>query len=203
VIGDFTEDEAVLNWTDAGNLEPLYKAVPNLEHLTLRAGSMKLGKIELPHLKELVILSAGLDKAAIASVCQARWPNLEKLHVHTGDERKFKFADLQPILEGTRFPAVRHLGLGNSEHSDAICAALVKSKLVSRLESLDLSRGTLGDQGAATLASVKWPKLEALDVSWNFLTKVGRAALKKIANTVIDGNQQRVDDDGRYVSGNE
>ena len=47
VIGDFVPDEAVLNWTDAGNLEPLYKAVPALEHLTLRAGGDQLYLVAL------------------------------------------------------------------------------------------------------------------------------------------------------------
>jgi uncharacterized protein (TIGR02996 family) len=208
VIGAFISEETELNWSDAGNLEPLYKGVPNLEHLTLRSGTMKVGKIDLPKLKELAIYTGGLDKASLNNILSAKWPHLELLQLQTGDEGNIKLKDLLPIFEGKIFPKLKHLGLGNSPYSDELCAALVQSKLPAQLESLDLSEGKLGDQGAATLASIKWPKLKSINVTENWLTKKGIAALKTIAKEVNDGGKYgQQDDEGdpenRYVSGNE
>lgn len=189
-----------------GNIEPMYKAMPNLESLVLRSGSMKIGKIDLPKLRELEILTGGLDKASLANICNAKWPHLEKLHVQTGDDGNIRLKDLQPIFDGKAFPKVKHLGLGNSPFADDICKELAKSKIAAQLETLDLSQGTLGDQGAAALAEGKWPKLKSIDVSQSWLTKTGLASLKTIAKE-IEGSKGQDDDGGdpenRYISGRE
>jgi uncharacterized protein (TIGR02996 family) len=208
VIGAFISEETELNWSDAGNMEPLYKGVPNLEHLTLRSGTMKVGKIDLPKLKELAIYTGGLDKASLTNILSAKWPHLERLQLQTGDEGNIKLKDLLPIFDGKTFPKLKHLGLGNSPYSDELCAALIQSKLPAQLESLDFSEGKLGDQGATSLASIKWPKLKSIDVTENWLTKKAIASLKTIAKEVLDGGKYgQQDDEGdpenRYVSGNE
>jgi uncharacterized protein (TIGR02996 family) len=208
VLGDFISEETELNWSALGNLEPMYKAMPNLESLVLRSGTMKLGKIDLPKLKELEILTGGLDKASLASICNAKWPQLEKLHVQTGDDGNIKLKDLQPILDGKAFPKVKHLGLGNSPYADDLCKELAKSKIASQIETLDLSQGTLGDQGAAALAEGKFPKLKSINADESWLTKKGIASLKSIAKDVETGGKYgQQDDEGdpenRYISGRE
>ena len=52
ILGDFYSEETELNWSNMGDVSPMYKAVPNLESLTLRSGTMKVGKIDLPKLRE-------------------------------------------------------------------------------------------------------------------------------------------------------
>lgn len=211
VIGDFVSEEMELNWTDMGNIEPLYKAVPNLESLTLRSGTMKLGKLVLPKLRELRILTGGLDKKSLAAITGQKWPYLEILNIQLGDENApgIKLADLSPIFAGTHFPKLTHLGLGNCDFEDAIAAELARSKIAARIEHLDLSEGTLGDEGALALATGKWPRLKSIDVHASWLTKQGIAALKSIAKHVELGTKDsgQQDDDGdptsRYVSGNE
>ena len=209
VLGDFISEETELNWSDMGNIEPIYKAVPNLESLTLRSGSMKVGKIDLPKLRELVIFTGGLDKGSLANICAAKWPHLEKLHIQTGDEGNIKLKDFQPIFDGKVFPKVKHLGLGNSPFTGEICKELARSKIAAQLESLDLSEGTLGDEGATELAAGKFPKLESMDVHESWLTKLGVATLKKLAKDVDLGTKYKgqQDDDGdpenRYISGRE
>jgi len=205
ILGDFYSEETELNWSDAGSLQAIYKAVPNLESLTVRSGSMKLGKLELPELRELNVITGGFDAGSLASVCAARWPVLERLSLELGQENNIKLKHLQPIFDGKAFPRVKHLGLGNSEISDVICEGLASSRIAAQLESLDLSRGRMGDAGALALASGKFPKLQTLDVSESWIGKQGLAALKGIAKKLEAKGQQ--DDGGdpedRYISGYE
>ncbi len=207
-LGDFHSEETELNWSDMGNISPLYKAVPNLESLTLRSGSMALGKIDLPKLRELRIISGGFDRASIKAILAAKWPQLDTLSIQLGRETAFTVKDLAPLLDGAAFPKLVHLGLGNTMISDAICGALAGSKIAARLESLDLSEGTMGDAGATALAAGKFPRLALLDVSDNYLTRAGLAALKKVAKKVDArarrGGESQRDDGGdptdRYIA---
>jgi hypothetical protein len=210
VIGDFISEETELNWSSIGNVEPMYPAMPNLESLTLRSGSMKLGKIALPKLKELFIMSGGLDKKSLAAITDQKWPHLETLNVQVGEEGspQIKLKDLAPIFTGTNFPKVKHLGLGNAPFQDEIAAELAKSKIAAQLETLDLSQGTLGDAGATALAAGKFPKLKSINVDESWLSKKGIAALKTIAKEVeVGGKYGQQEDEGdpenRYISGRE
>ncbi len=209
ILGDFYYEETELNWSNMGNLEPMYKAMPNLESLTLRSGSMAVGKIDLPKLKELVVISGGFDRKSLANICAAKWPHLETLNIQLGDETSFKLKDLAPIFDAKVFPKVKHLGLGNSGISDEICKGLASSKIAAQLESLDLSKGTMGDAGATALAAGKFPKLQHLDVTDNWISKKGLAALKGVAKKIDSsgGKEGQQDDDGdpdnRYIAARE
>jgi uncharacterized protein (TIGR02996 family) len=207
ILGDFFYEQTELNWSHAGELAPLWHAVPNLESLTVRSGTMQLGALDrLPKLRELVIITGGFDAESMASICSASWPVLERLNVQLGRAHVFTPAELAPILDGKHFPALRHLGLGNSRELDTICAALANSKLAAQLETIDLSKGTMGDAGAAALASGAFPKLVSIDVSENYLTPVGLGDLKRLVKTVIsEGRRDAQRDDGgdpddRYIA---
>jgi uncharacterized protein (TIGR02996 family) len=205
ILGDFYSEETELNWSHMGDLSPMYPAMPALRSLTLRSGSMQIGAIDLPHLETLEIITGGLDIGSLASICAASWPALTSLSIQLGAEDSFTLAHLAPILDGRRFPKVTHLGLGNSLISDDICRGLAGSAIAQQLVSLDLSNGTLGDEGARALASGSFPKLETIDVDKSFLTDEGIATLRRIAKHVTVGEQ---DDDGgnpedRYISARE
>jgi uncharacterized protein (TIGR02996 family) len=209
ILGDFYYAETELNWSHMGDVSAMYKAMPNLESLTLRSGTMRVGKIDLPNLKELVIITGGFDKKSLASICAAKWPKLETLNIQLGDEDKFSTKLLQPIFDGKAFPKVKHLGLGNSNISDDIAKGLASSKIAAQLESLDLSKGTLGDAGATALAAGRFPKLQLLDVTDNWLSSKGVAALKSVAKKVESkGGREGQQDDGgeaenRYIAARE
>ena len=206
ILGDFFYEQTELNWSDAGDLGVAWHGVPNLESLTVRSGAMKLGALDnLSKLRELVIITGGFDAGSMASICSARWPVLERLNVQLGRDHVFTPAELAPILDGKQFPALRHLGLGNSRELDTICAALANSKIAAQLETLDLSKGTLGDAGAAALASGAFPKLVSIDVSENYLTDRGLGDLKRLVKTVISQGREPQRDDGgdpddRYIA---
>lgn len=82
--------------------------------------------------------------------------------------------DHRPRTAAVRFPlpALRHLGLRNSEIQNEIAAAVASAPVVARLHTLDLSNGTLGDEGAAALLEGQpLTHLECLDLHHHFLSE--------------------------------
>jgi hypothetical protein len=188
--GDFTSDETELNWSSIGDLSRLYAAVPRLELLRLRSGRMKLGEIVLPELRELAIVTGGLDTASARSIGTATWPKLEKLDVMFGDheqDRVRSVAPIQPLLDGDAVPALRWLGIKNFTFHGELVPALLSSRLVPRLRVLDLSLGTLGDREAELLARAKSQlgHLEELVVTANYLTATGLRALEQLGCRIV------------------
>jgi len=207
-LADFQMEDSELSWSYLTNVGKLYKVLPRLEHLAFRGGSMTLGTIDLPHLKSFRVETGGLETANIKSIVSAKWPNLESLHLYFGDENYGAGGDVKkiaPILAGQGLPQLRHLGLMNADFTDNICKALPGAKILAQLETLDLSMGTMSDEGAQALAdgAAKLKHLKKLDVSDNFLTQKGMDALKGICAEVVTGEQKEPydwDEDGRYVT---
>ena len=54
--------------------------------MTLRAGSMSFGKLDLPRLKSLKVVTGGFDKKNLKEICDASWPALESLHLYLGQD---------------------------------------------------------------------------------------------------------------------
>jgi hypothetical protein len=110
--------------------------------------------------------------------------------------------DIQPILDGTAFPHLTSLGLCNTEHACDLADALPHGKLAPQLVRVDLSKGTLDDDAAETLAAnaAAFTKLEQLDVSRSFLTRdaitrLGRAFGKRVTIVAADQRYDEADDD--------
>ncbi len=205
-IGDFHCEETELNWSFVGFVEPLCKAVPNLEELTLRSGGLNAGKLAFPKLKSFTVIAGGISDKALSEIAQAKWPKLERLSVQLGNEMDSKkaFKALKPIFDAKGLKNVRHLGLGNFDASDELCTHLAKSKIAKQIEELDLSQGTLGDAGVAALVAEakQFAKLTSIDVSENYVTNAGIKSLKALAKNV-DGSHQEDDGgdvDDRYIS---
>jgi hypothetical protein len=91
---------------------------------------------------------------------------------------------------------VRRLALRNCEFADELAAALPRSPLLAQLAQLDLSMGTLSDDGAAALAA----HADALRRSTCRRGAEARAALRAIGPHVIDDGQRDDDGERRYVS---
>jgi uncharacterized protein (TIGR02996 family) len=209
-IGDFVfPDDTEISWTHVGNVAPLYKALPQLRSLRVRGGDVALGKIHLPELREFTVESGGLPRPAVKSIANAHWPKLERLVVWFGAEEYGAGGDvgqLQPLLDATGVPELKHLGLCNAEFTDELCAALAKSKVLKQLETLDLSRGTLTARGAEVLVAnaAAFKHLKHLDVTRNLLTDKAAKSLAKLCPDVARGNQRAdeldEDDDSRYVA---
>jgi uncharacterized protein (TIGR02996 family) len=205
-IGDFVyPDEMEMSWAGIGDLGRIWPLLPNLREVILQAGNMYLGEIDLPRLRSFEVRTGGLDLTDIRSICTARWPELERLVVWFGAEEygaEGTLEDIEPLLSGENLKKVTHLGLMNCEFTDAICHALPRSAIAAQLEVLDLSLGTMSDEGARALAegAGAFPRLRRLDVAQNFLTDAGVQALEGAGWEVAAYEQEEPDEGHRYVT---
>lgn len=106
------------------------------------------------NLKTLIIETADIHAANFAQICALQLPNLECLEIWLGRRlynSKFIMDRLMPILFGESFPNLAYLGLRSSDFSDLLAENIVQSPIIERLLVLDLSKGNLSDNGAATL----------------------------------------------------
>ena len=185
-IGD---EVSQISWYKVGDLGPLWRAVPELRRFGVRAGSFTLGAIQLPELRFASFQTSGLTSHDAMSIARAAWPKLAHLEVWVGQAAHGAagIEDLGPLLDRTDLPALRHLGLCNAQFTDELVERLARSKLVTRLTALDLSKGVLTDDGAARLVKHRdaFRHLEVLDVSESYLSKEAVLALQGIANTLV------------------
>ncbi len=203
-LGDFEYSECELNWSDIEDASPMWAALPRLRSLTLRGGSMTLGDIVLPELLSFTTVSGGMSGAALASIASASWPKLEKMSLQVGPEGASDAALVDPILNGTGLPELRHLGLTNCNFTAEICTKLANSKILPQLKTLDLSMGTMGPESARLLHENRgaFAHLDQIDVADNYLSDDSTTLLAGICKSVIVGDQ-RDDDEGpsaRYAS---
>ncbi|MEU0145252.1 STM4015 family protein [Streptomyces sp. NPDC006288] len=175
-VGDLVLEEAEISWIEHSDVTALLTAFPGLTHLGIRGGSgLLFPAVKHDALRELTIESGGLPAEALRGVLDSELPALERLDLWLGVSAYGGDAvvpDLAPLLTGTRFPRLHHLGLRNSELQNEIAAAIGSAPLVARLRTLDLSNGTLGDEGAAALLDGQpLTHLEELDLHHHFLTE--------------------------------
>ncbi|MBS2532269.1 STM4015 family protein [Catenulispora sp. NF23] len=175
-IGDVEAQQWEISWIKQSDLTPLLRAFPKL--LTFGArGSENLGweQRAYPELRELTFQCGGLPPEVVRAVAGSEFPELTDLELYLGTEGYFggsDVSDLDGILAGTGLPELRYLGLRNAENSDEIAAAVAHAPIVSRLEVLDLSLGSLGDEGAAALlAGQPLTHLKKLDLHHHFLSE--------------------------------
>ncbi|MFT3709278.1 MAG: hypothetical protein QM817_16685 [Archangium sp.] len=130
----------------------LWKLLPRLEELTIEMGQIGLADIDLPALKKLVIISGGFDD--LGAVQKARAPKLEHLSLWFGSPEYGGIEDGAELVDWLSTPPpahLKHLGLCNAIFADQLPKAVLGSKWLAQLTSLDLSQGTMGDEGAAVL----------------------------------------------------
>jgi len=211
-LGDMTYRDNEISWIRQSDITPLFAAFPRMEHFRLRGGDgLVLRKFRHERLKSLVIEASNLPRAVTRALGASELPALEHLEVWLGTSRygaNTKPADLAGILQGDGLPALRHLGLRNSEIVDAIAARLGRAAILSRLRSLDLSLGTLTDRGAkALLAIPELGKLERLDFHYNYLSPEMAGRVAALGPAVEAGDRREEDYWGgeahRYVAHSE
>lgn len=200
-VGDFLyPDECEISWYTVGDLTALWPALPRLAALVVQGAEMKLGTPSLPQLTELTIRTGGLDRQTMLDLCGMQLPSLRSLEVWTGDPNygcTTTFDDAAALW--ARAWPLAALGFRNSDFVDEVARALPRAPFAATLESLDLSMGTLSDDGARALAAHAdaFPKLARVDVSESFLTAAGIGALRDAFDNVI-ALEQRTGE--RYVS---
>ncbi|MBT2507996.1 STM4015 family protein [Streptomyces sp. ISL-98] len=175
-VGDMTSEQNEISWIEQSNVTGLLSAFPRLLELGVRGGSrLRFPPVHHTRLRSLVFESGGLPAEVVRGVIESELPSLDHLDLWLGVSEyggDTEITDLAPLLSGSRFPGLRHLGLRNSEIQNAIAAAIASAPVVARLDTLDLSNGTLGDEGAAALLEGQpLTHLECLDLHHHFLSE--------------------------------
>jgi uncharacterized protein (TIGR02996 family) len=214
-LGDVERDVDMAHHVIGVVGKPISKAFPKLRTLTLHSSQQSWrGKgqktfgfagLDLPELESLTIETCSLSKARVKELCAAKLPKLTKLELWFGMKEfdaDATLRDIAPILDAKAFPHLTSLGLCNTEHACDLADVLPNSKIAPQLVELDLSKGTLDDDAAETLASnaAAFPKLARLDVSESFLTstaitRLARAFGKRVAIVAEDQRYDADEDD--------
>tara|TARA_R110002096_G_scaffold42143_2_gene113519 strand:+ start:42480 stop:43835 length:1356 start_codon:yes stop_codon:yes gene_type:complete len=210
VIGDFDSEDCEISWSSMGDVGKVWPCVPNLREMTVHGGNIKLGTIDHANLEKLTIETGGLPLAAAKSLAAAKLPNLTSLTVWLGTDEyggSSNIKSIKGIFDGKGLPKVTHLGLQNSDYQDEIAKQISSAPILGQLKTLDLSMGTMSDEGGNALvaAADKFGHLDSINVDENFLSDECVTALKAAFGDKINIGEQEDDDDGqhRYVTVNE
>ncbi|WP_327320037.1 STM4015 family protein [Streptomyces sp. NBC_01235] len=219
-LADLEFGEAELSWIVQGDVTPILHSYPRLEELAVRGSNGGFGgepgllftPLRHEHLRTLRFENGGLPAEVPRGLAASDLPALEHLDLWLGEEwygRDTTVADLAPILDGSRLPALRRLGLQNADIQDEVATAVASAPVVARLTALHLGRGTLSDTGAeALLSGQPLVHLQELDLHHHFLsdamTQRVRQTLEPYGVKVDLSGQEHADDvGGRYVSAGE
>ena len=206
-VGDITPEENEISWIKQDDLSSLWEAFPNLEYLTIRGGTdLQLGQIKLHKLKVLRIETGGMSSEVVKSVGEADFPELESLTLWLGTANyggTVKIADLEPFYTCAKMPKLTYLGLCDSEIADAIAEFMATAPVLERLDVLDMSLGTLTDEGAlALLTSPYVHKLRKLDLHHHFCSDAMVNKLKELEQegVQVDTSEVQRERDWRFVA---
>lgn len=208
-IGELVCEECEISWINQSDMSPLWDAYPTIRDFRVRGGEgLSLGRLEHNALESLVIETGGLDVEVVREVAAAKLPQLEHLELWLGTDEYGANArpeDLAPILSGDKFPKLRYLGLRDSYIADDIARAVAEAPVLKQLDELDLSLGTLTDEGAqALLNSSLVPGLKRLNLDHHFMSSEMMKKFEALAIEVDVENQQKEEEYGgetyRYVA---
>ncbi|MBB2915093.1 hypothetical protein FHS43_006413 [Streptosporangium becharense] len=208
-LGAMPAEECEISWIQQSDVTPLLEAFPLLERLEVRGGSgLALRPVGHDRLRMLRLESGGLPAEVVRAVGDSELPALEYLELWLGVSEyggDVAVTDMEAVLSGARLPALRHLGLQDSEIQDQVAAAVAAAPVVDRLESLALSMGTLTDTGAEALLSGRsLAHLKRLDLHHHFLSDAMQRRLREaFAGTGVEldlSGRERPDGTRRYVA---
>ncbi len=206
-IADVSYEDCEISWLEMSDVTPVLKAFPGLTDLVVRGGTMlRLDPVRHERLTNLRFETGGLPDDVVRGVAASELPALESLELWFGVDEYGGDAtidDVAPILAGTRLPALRHLGLENSEFQDEIAAAVAHAPVVAQLTSLSLAMGVLSDEGAAALLDGQpLTHLKHLDLHHHYLSEAMQERVRQsLPGVEVDLSDAEEDDEDewRYV----
>ncbi|WP_137937889.1 STM4015 family protein [Chitinivorax sp. B] len=205
-VGDITYEECEISWIIQGRYKPLLDAFPQLEVLRIRgSSSLEIEPFEHANLRQLTIECGGLPSDIVNNLAKSRLPKLDHLELWLGtDDYGFDggikpYEQLLTTLDASR---LRYLGLKDAEIADEVAIYVATQPWLAKLETLDLSMGTLSDIGAEALFNSEYVRsLKRLDVSHHYMSDAWMEKLTELPIEVIaDEQQEAEEDDWRYVA---
>lgn len=185
-IGDMDFEDCEVSWILQGNYSKLWEALPNLKEICIKGSTdLNLGNIEHENLESLEIICGGLPEHVIEQITKAKLPNLKKLNLYLGTEDYGFDAEketIEKLLSDSDFPKLEYLGLNDSEVQDEVAELIAESKYIGQISTLDLSNGTLSDEGGKILLEIlpKYPNIKMVDLHYHFLSDDMMAKLEKL-----------------------
>jgi hypothetical protein len=206
-LGDYISEESEISWIGQDDITPLLTAYPRLKRLDVRGGEgLVLRPVTHAALETLRFESGGLPASVVRAVGESTLPALRHLELWLGEENYGGDSgpeDWAAILAGEGLPALRHLGLQDSERQDEVAAAVATAPIVARLESLDLSMGNLGDEGAeALLSGQPLTHLRRLNLRHHFMSeKMTERLAAALTGVDVDMSEPQEEDEygDRYI----
>ena len=160
-IGDMDYEECEVSWIIQGNYSRLWEAMPGLKELTIKGScDLILGQVCHEGLESLMLIYMGVENYGF-----------------DGD------ADtVRTLLEKADFPQLEYLGIVDSEIQDELAKVVLESKFMGQIHTLDLSCGTLTDEGGNALleAIPSYPNIKVLDLHYHYLSDSMIGKLKKL-----------------------
>ncbi|MEY9213445.1 STM4015 family protein [Thermobifida halotolerans] len=183
-FGEFVQEEAEISWILQTDVTPLLAAFPLLEEFAVRGGrDLEFPATRHTSLRRLVVQTGGLPREVTEGVLASDLPGLEHLELWFGVEDyggDTTVDDLAPLLAGGLFPALRSLGLRNSEWGDELVRRLAEAPVLDRVRELDLSGHVLTDAGGEVLACAPaFRALKRLTVNHHYLGEEMRERIRE------------------------
>ncbi|WP_221801580.1 STM4015 family protein [Oceanobacter mangrovi] len=210
-LAEMDSEECEVSWINLGNFGSLYNAYPQLQTLQIKGSvGLQLGELNLPELRSLTLINGGLSHEVLAEISRANCPELQHLELWLGEENygcDIANEHLQALVKQLpRFPQLSYLALCNYEAADELAKLLPSLELPATLTTLDLSKGTLSDEGGAALLTMaeRLGQLQTLDLHHHYLCDDMMQQLQQLPCQVDVSEQQETDyyDDGdvyRYI----
>ena len=207
-VGDIVDEEMMISELHQCNMTPILNTFPQLQSFYVRGSNeLRFENLEHANLQKLVVQSGGLDQQILSDVLNAQLPSLKHLELLLGTPNyggNVTLENLLPLFSGRYFDRLHYLGIKNSEFTDDIAQTLAQSPLLSRIKTLDLSLGTLGDEGVTALLKSPYLKnLESVILKHHFVSDSLVAELRRVIGDAleIDEALELEDDDenGRYI----
>lgn len=190
VFGDMDSEECEISWIIQADYSEIW-SLPKLKRICIQGSTdLTLGNIVSDSLRELEIRCGGLPLSILHSVEAAKAPNLEFLNLYMGVE-DYGFdcttEDIAKFLQNSQFPNLKYLGLCNSEIPLDIIKAVLDSKYVAQITTLDLSMSVFYDESAQLILDniTKLPSLKLLNLEYHFLSS---DMMKKLTNLPFEVN---------------
>lgn len=206
-LGDILSEECEISWIVQSDVTPLLNAFPDLEEFGVRGGgSLVFQPFQHGSLKKLVIETGGLDRSVVEAIASSKLPALEHLEIWFGDENygaNTTVGDLAPFFAAGTFPNLKTLALKNADFTNEIVRAVFNAPVLSQLEVLDLSLGTLDNEGAEILLdSPSILSLLKLDLTHHYCSPDISVQLRNLPIEVIIGEPEQYydEEESRYVA---
>jgi uncharacterized protein (TIGR02996 family) len=141
----------------------LLSAFPWLEHLELEGAEVVYGELSSARLRTCRLLG-DLRRDQLEQISRADWPSLESLALGASEDVDTCDA-LHPLLEGTLFPRLAHLGFelyGAAGSWRSLWARVLEAPVLKRLEVLEVSPVEASDLGLFVAARPRLAHLQRL-----------------------------------------